>query len=456
VKITFGKLKEHLLLSRSKCFKGLKRQKGDKNTYLYINNFVMNLFDYTLPKKISKGKDNKWYIRYTIQYTGKEKEYPKEYGRMLLGKSLNAIEDLKEREKEFNKAILLLEMKLKQGIDIRYPETVKAVIQEQLKESKKYSFDENFAFYFKMKKYDKPIPKKMISATNVRSFFKNQFQPFLIKKGLNDDITRVTNDDILEFMNGYYLSDNPETTWGNNTFNNKKGWLNAFFDCLLQEKRITLNPVAGIKNKSKESTGRFETYTKEERDIIFEYLDEKDVFIATVVRLIYYAYIRESELTRLRVDNFDLEKRRIAIHPDNAKGQKDKLYRWVIMTKQLQAALERYLEHFEHKPEWYMFGWKKKPSPTQLNNDWQYRFRMALAVLRDKHPTLFNRPGLSLYSMKHTGVTDFVNDNYKKNSKMNVLRYVQSQCRHEEISTTEIYLKKLQINIDIVDEFEFD
>ncbi|MET3607521.1 hypothetical protein ABIC74_001369 [Mucilaginibacter rubeus] len=40
----------------------------------------MNLFTCTLPKKISRDKDNKkWFVRYSITYNGEKTEYPKEY-----------------------------------------------------------------------------------------------------------------------------------------------------------------------------------------------------------------------------------------------------------------------------------------------------------------------------------------------------------------------------------------
>jgi len=417
----------------------------------------MKLFDYKEPY-IYRDEDNKkWCVRYSIRYKGEQKFDPrKEYGRLYFGMSLNTIKDLKKREKEFQKLVLLLEMDLKDGIDKKKPETLKAKIEEEIKEAKKFSFDENFNYYMKIKGYEKPIPKKVLTANNKKSFYVNQLKPFLVSKGMDGDISKVTKTEILEFMNSHYLNDDPDKRWNNNTFNNKKAWLSGFFETLADEGRISSNPVSGIKNKEKASTGRFATYTKEERDILFKYMDEHDTFIATVARLIYYAYIRESELTRLKVSEFDLENRRIAIHPDNAKGQKDKLYRWVVMTKQLKEALQIYLHKYPNTPDDYMFGRKRKPSPYMLNNDWQYRFRVCLEAVREQFPKLFNRTGLSLYSLKHTGVTDLVNDNYKKHSKLSVIRYVQTQCRHEEISTTEIYLKKLVINIDTIDDFEFE
>jgi len=413
-------------------------------------------FDYKEPK-LSRDKANKkWFVSYSIRYKG-EKNYTriKEYGKLYLGKNLNQIEDLKKREKEFNKVIALLERDLKNGVILRQTETLKAAIEKEVKESSKLTYDTTFKLYCTLKGYDNPIPKRELTAGTIRRYHLNQFRPFLEKKGLLNDVSQITKADIQEFLNFYYLNPDPEVKWSNTSFNNKKTLLSTYFQTLVDEDIIDNNPVSKIKSKSSEITGRFALYTKEERDLLFEYFDKKDVFMAAICRIIYYAYIREAELTRLKVSDFDLEKRVVVIHPMNAKGQKDKLPRWVRMTTQLKEAIEKYLAAFPSEPHWYMFGKRFKPSPYPVSSDWQYRFRVALEKLHEKHPKLFNRKGLSLYGMKHTGVTDFVNDNSHRSST-ELLRYIQTQCRHETLETTQTYLKKLEINLAMIDEFTFD
>lgn len=54
----------------------------------------MKLFEYTEPK-LSKPKDNKWFVRYSITYKGQKAGYPKEYGRYYFGIILNKIKGLK-------------------------------------------------------------------------------------------------------------------------------------------------------------------------------------------------------------------------------------------------------------------------------------------------------------------------------------------------------------------------
>ena len=417
----------------------------------------MNNFSYKEPYLYRDESNKKWCIRYSIKYNG-QKNYTalKEYGRTYFGKSLNSIDDLKLREKEFQKLLLLVEMDLKKGIDIKRPETIVAIYQEEIKAAKKHSYDENYQLYLKMKGLINPIPKKEMTAVAYSSFHKNQLRPFLEKKGLLDDITRISKTDMLEFMNFYYLNADPKLKWTNNTFNNKKGYLSSFFETLVEEEILKENPVTKIKNKPSEATERFAIFTKEERDLLFEYFDNgKHPFMAAICRLMYYAFIRETELSRLKVGDFDLDKRQICIQANIAKGQKDNLVRWVKMTLPLQEALRSYLSKYEYKPDWYMFGKKYRPSEYQVNHWWQYLFRDGLAELKTQHPDKFNRKGLSPYSLKHSGVTDFINDNKSKFSTTELYSYVQKQCRHEKFEMTQKYLKKLEINIDEIDLFDF-
>lgn len=416
----------------------------------------MNNFSYKEPYIFRDEDNKKWCVRYSIKYVGEKNYTPlKEYGRMYFDKSLNKIADLKLREKEFQRLLLLVEMDLKAGIDKKRPAAVKEIIQKEIKESTKKSYDECLKLYCTLKGYDNPIPKKEMSAVALKTFHKNQFRPFLEKKGLLNDISAIAKSDLQEFMDGYYFNADPAKKWSNNTFNNKKGFLSSFFATMVSREMILENPVKRIQSVESETTQRFTTFTKEERDILFTYLDKKSVFIATIARLIYYAYIRESELARLKVSDFDLEKRQICIHPDNAKGQKDKLVRWVKITKPLNEALKLYLSSFENQPDWYIFGKKYRPSQYKLANHWQYLFLDSLRDLQTKHPGRFNREGLSLYSLKHSGVTHFIEDNAAKFSTTDLYRYVQSQCRHESFEMTQRYLKKLEINIETVDLFDF-
>lgn len=417
-------------------------------------------FVYKEPK-LCKDKDNKkWFVRYSIKYPGDEKfDTRKEYGRSYFSQSLNLIESLKDRESAFKDLVKAISIELSNGIDKKKPEIYKAKIEAEILESKKYSFDQLFKYYCDDKGYSTPVSKKELSAANIKAFFNNQFKPFLVSKGLDKDLSKITKPDVLEFMNRHYHSSDPATKWNNNTYNNRKGWIHGFFKLLIDEDKLTIeNPTDRIRVKESAPTKRFEVFSREERDAIFNYFDNGgDTFMSAILRVIYYAYVRESEISRLQVSDFNFETKQILINPEKAKKQVDNLPRWVFMPDKLIISLEKYLSTFNNIPSDYIFGKGFKPSRIRLINNWQRKFRKAIIELRKNNPKLFKTDNQSPYSFKHTGVTDFVNDNIANNTgHLSILRYVQSQCRHTSITTTEKYLKKLHINIKVSEDYIYD
>ncbi len=420
----------------------------------------MNKFDYKEPK-LYKDKDNKkWVVRYSVRYTGEKNYIPlKEYGRFYFGKSLNAIADLKLREKEFQKLLLLVQMDLEKGIILKQPETLKVLDDKAAKEVSKKSYDECLKSYMVEKGYINPIPKKERSAEAIESFHRNQFRPFLERKKLLDDVSKIGKAELMEFTDYYHKHPDPKQKWGNTTYSIKKALLSTFFSSMVDNDIIEDNPAKRLKSVEKESTERFELFTKEERDILFNHLDSSDKknypFMSAMCKSIYYSYIRETELSRLKVSDFNFEKRTIRIHPDNAKGQRDKKVRFVAMTLALKAGLENYVSKYEHQPDYYMFGKKFRPSLYRTGTDWVDDFKDVIDFLRVKFPGKFNRSGLTPYALKHSGVTDFITDNKAKFSTTVLYNYVQTQCRHEKFETTQLYFKKLELNLDAVDTFDF-
>lgn len=411
----------------------------------------MRKFEFKEPK-LCKDKDNKkWFIRYSIKFEGETDFKPlKEYGRLYFSKSLNSIADLKLREKEFVRLLLLVERDLKAGILTKVPESLKVIDEMASKEAIRCSYDECLKKYYDSKGYINPVAKKEGTAATIESFHRTQFKPFLIKKGLDKDMAQVSKANIKEFLDSY-------DKWSHKTYNHKKGLLSTFFSFLIDEDIATENPAKKVKSKSKENTERFTVFTKVERDILFEYLDNwKYPFIAAICRVIYYSYIRGAEISRLRISDFNLETRKIRIHPDNAKSQKDNLVAFVVMPVQLKEALEVYLSKYErYEQDWYMFGKNFQPSKFRTGIDWVTNFKVAIGELKILHPGKFNRPGLTPYALKHSGVTHFVNDNSANYSSTKLYRYLQAQCRHTRFEQTQQYLKQLELSIDEVDEFEY-
>ena len=102
--------------------------------------------------------------------------------------------------------------------------------------------------------------------------------------------------------------------------------------------------------------------------------------------------------------------------------------------------------------------WEKnyRPSGYRIGKGWAKKFADHKKTLEKEHPDKFNRSGLSMYALKHSGVTHFVDDNMKKGGSLRVLRYVQSQCRHQRMEMTQVYLRKLPISLTELDDFHYE
>lgn len=416
----------------------------------------MNKFDYKEPK-LCKDKDNKkWFVRYAIKAPGeKDFKYLKEYGGSYLFKSLNDIANLKERERKFNELMVLMNHDLKNGVDIKNIKSVKDYVEKQEQEANQLTFDYCYNHYLKVKGYINPVPKKLYTAQVIKNFISKHLRPFLESKNLLSDINQINKKVLLEYMNSHYLSDDPKLKWTNTTFNNKQALLSAFFRTLVKEDLMQENPASKIDRKEGEATERFGQFTKEERDLIFDYFDNTNPFLGVVARFTYYSYVRSSELTRLRVYMIDLDSQIITIPSDIAKGQKDGLPRYVRMSPQLTLAVKKYLSLYDYQPDCFLLGWGYQPHKNEITN-WQKKFTAGLKELKEQHPDKFKGKGLTKYALKHSGITDFVNDNAANKTSAELFQIVQSQARHEKFSTTSIYWKRLKLNANTFDGYVWD
>jgi len=417
------------------------------------------------PAKIYKDEpaNKKWCVRFAIKYDHEEKfTYLKDYGRQFFGYSLNSITDLKERDEKFIILKHAIQRNLEDGIDLRNLTSVKSHVETKIKVAKeaeakktdKCHFDTCLNLYLQHKGYINPVAKKKQSAQTITMFLKNQFRPYLETNKLLKDIREINKSHLQDFMNAFWQHKDPNLKWSNNTFNNKRSYLGSFFSLLLDEEIITSNPVLLVKSKKKDKTQRFGIFTKEELVILWNYLKENNYLLYVMSKLIYHSFIRSSEATRLRVDAFDMVNRKIRVEAEIAKTQKDGLDRYIMMFLPLHEALTEYLEKYEHEPNWLMFGKGKRPSKFEIGKGWYEDFTTCVQELGKEHPGKFNRDNLTLYCMKHTGVTHFIQDQKDKYSSTELLQFVQSQCRHESFTDTQVYWKRLGFQLDTFDSFK--
>lgn len=418
------------------------------------------IFEYILPVIRKDPSNIKWYVHYSIKYPDKDKKFVRyrHYGR-----DLNREPDLKKRQRNAKEMAEKVARMLKRGIDPKNKNSLLEAKQRTVNATKRYSFELLYEYFLNIKGYKNPKPKQIRSAMNMKRFFTNQFLPHLKKHGIDHDMTLVDKAIILDLLNDRYLGLSG-IKWNSTTYNNARAWIGTLFNTLIYEERLPIvNPCDKIKRKPKNPVDRYEVYTPLEIKIIFNYLKKVDFNYLVACQMIYYAYIRSSEISRLKVSSIDLTKRVIRIRAEDAKGSVDGLEKDVLISKDLHASLMEYFKQNSHKPTDYLFGKKVKPCEYVLSLSWHEKFKDHLDYLKDKynklsggkHKTLFNRNGLTMYSLKHSGVTHFVHNNMKERGTLRVLQFIQHQCRHSKFEITQLYLKKLPVSIEEHDEFKY-
>jgi len=278
----------------------------------------MNAFRYDQPK-INTTNPNKWYIGYHIFFEDGTKERRREHGLKNYKISLTKEKDLEQRMKLAKRILRLVEDDLSNDIDPnkRNEELDKrnlAKIQAQQKEfDSRISFDNALAMVKREKGWVNPAEGKEHTANIVPTNLISSFKPFLERIGKVDDIRKVTRVDVKNYIEERF---NPIVGkgWSSASCSAAKARVSILFSVLLDKDLIEHNPTVGIKIKKDnekirpldiDDTDRFEPWTAEETLHWFEDLAvseteiEKLMYVSSA--LLYYAFIRKSELLRLSV-----------------------------------------------------------------------------------------------------------------------------------------------------------
>lgn len=145
-------------------------------------------------------------------------------------------------------------------------------------------------------------------------------------------------------------------------------------------------------------------------------------------QIMYYCFIRRTELTRLKVGDFDLVNHTIIIR---AEVSKNKTQESVVIPEGLEPVLKA-MKLENYPSNFFVFGRHLYPSELQyINPD----------HISTRHNKFVRKLGIDsqkgLYSWKHTGVCQ----GYYSTGKD--IYSLMRQLRHRDLNTTAIYLKSL-------------
>jgi integrase len=282
------------------------------------------------------------------------------------------------------------------------------------------------AHYNIIKAIDKIIEiKKQLTerkrSINTYNNIRNIFVDFVKKTKLEHiSISYFSKKHAYMFMD-YCLKDRH---YSKQTYNNMLSFLKSFFNEMIRRQFINTNPFNGIDHIKCESS-MLTSFTPEELTTINSHLPAYNYPLYAVTYIIFHAYIRLAEITRLKIGDIDMKKRLIFIRPEVSKNKKASI---IGMQDQLYEVLDK-MNLGIYPAEYYIFSKKLLPGmflihPNRLHDAWRL-------FAKEHH---INK---TLYKLKHTGAGMSVEAGAN-------IRDLQLQLRHSSLEMTQIYLDKFK------------
>lgn len=221
------------------------------------------------------------------------------------------------------------------------------------------------------------------------------------------------------FMEYIYLERNTSPR----TYNNYVNFLNTFFIWAVSKGYILKNPAENLKKK---------VVTKKIREVLgpaeklkLKKFGESNKEYYTLCMCTYYAFIRRTELTKIKVNEVNLKDGFITIKSENSKNRKTEN---VTIPKSLYPLLIDHLKNANNSD--YLFSnnnfkaGKLKLQPKKVSDFWA-KFRSEYSI----------KSKFQFYSLKDTGITDLLNSGVPSIK-------VRDQARHHDLKITESYTQR--------------
>jgi integrase len=268
------------------------------------------------------------------------------------------------------------------------------------------------------------LPTLRKRAKETYTYINKDFITWLTKHRLNNiGLSEFTSSMATEYMDSLIM----EKKLSGRTHNDRLIILKVFYNAMMEREWIHKNPFKKIKAKPVE-IGRNLAFSEKEQEKLKKHLYEHDRQMYYFTQVIYYCFIRRSELLQLQVGHFDLVNHTIIIPADISKNKCSETV--VIPVGLEEILLEMRLQH--HSPDDYVIG-----------HGLQRSFRMIKNInhISTRHNKVASKlgfdPDKGLYSWKHTGACRA----YYATGKD--IYSLMRQLRHRDLNTTMIYLKSL-------------
>lgn len=210
-----------------------------------------------------------------------------------------------------------------------------------------------------------------------------------------------------------------------NTIVSNHSKLKAVFNKMVTREMIEKNPFIKIELPKEILTTRNIAFTSSEQQEIKKAVQVSRPELWRIIQILYYCFIRSTEMRRLKVENVMLENRKIYLSGTISKNGKEE---FVSIPDPLIREFEK-MNLAQFPKDYYLVGSGGVPSVKPMAANW----------IGNNHKKVLdglNITGKTFYSWKHTGVVEA----YKSGVD---IKAIQLQCRHASIEQTDQYLKSL-------------
>ncbi len=200
-----------------------------------------------------------------------------------------------------------------------------------------------------------------------------------------------------------FLDDAVQRGISNTTFNNYRGFAGIVFNKLVSREYIAVNPFHKIEKLEREEKRR-RPFTPEERGLVLAEIYRTDFWLFVLVMLHFMCLIRRTECYRLRFSDVRLADGYIQLSRTKTKNKRQGE---VTIPDSLREMLLD--ERFTRYPgNFLLFGARGMPHASRSAGDSTFKERHRQVLLRlHRQKKLPDIEGLSLYSWKDTGMTEF-------------------------------------------------
>lgn len=204
--------------------------------------------------------------------------------------------------------------------------------------------------------------------------------------------------------------------------NNYRYTLSSFGNYLVSHNHLQANPVNESVPVLREGAKIRQALSPADLQKLKDYLFEHDKQLLLAVYMLYYTAIRPTEMTFLKLKDFNIKEQSVFVSGKFSKNKRDD--KVALHDNVIKLMID--LGVFQHPNGYYLFGDDLLPSPEQTTAcTFRRRWNKARAAL--KFPASYQ-----FYSLKDTGLRDLI-------AKEGVI-VARDQARHTDVSTTNKYL----------------